>query len=101
MHQDLTFDRTTDAYGRNRWFHLDNGALFGEGIYRWLDLNSKVRSRTAPITLRFAGPDDMRTLGRALLEMAEAWEAQRPATERLSPSDTQLGQMAAAQPPLV
>jgi hypothetical protein len=73
----LTFDRTTEARGRNGWFILDHGHLEGIGEHRWLGLFSKKIGEASPITLRFAQPDDMRTLGRALLDAAEAFAAAR------------------------
>jgi hypothetical protein len=74
----MAFARTTEAKGRNGWFVLDHAEFFGDGKRRrWLDLCSKKVGKSAPISLRFAAPDDMRTLGRALLEAAEAFAAAR------------------------
>jgi hypothetical protein len=73
----IRFDRTTEARGRNGWFHLDHGELFGDGEHRWLDLYAKLSGKSAPITLRFANPADMQTLAQALQEAATAWQAQR------------------------
>jgi hypothetical protein len=71
----IAFDRTTEAKGRNGWFILDKGELFGTGDHRCLDLCSKLQGKSAPISLRFYTSGDMRTLGRALLEAAAALDA--------------------------
>jgi hypothetical protein len=75
--QEITFDRTTQARGRNGWFTLDHGEVYGAGAVRWLDLFSRQPGKTAPVQLRFASPADMWTLGWALLAEANAWAAQQ------------------------
>jgi hypothetical protein len=74
---ELTFTRTTEARGRNGWFTLDHGDLWGAGEHRYLDLYSKMTGKMAPITLRFTGPADMWTLGWVLLAQANAWASQQ------------------------
>jgi hypothetical protein len=72
----MQFSRTTEAKGRNGWFVLDRGDIIADQQHTWLELLSKRLGRSAPISVRFGTPTDMRTLGQALLEAAKAWEVQ-------------------------
>lgn len=72
----LTFDQTTQARGRNGWFALHEADLDVYPEDGYLHLYGKVRGKQSPIVLHFRSPADMRTLGEALLQGAEAWEAQ-------------------------
>jgi hypothetical protein len=84
MHHDMTFDRTTEAKGRNRWFVLDRGEIVVGTAHSWLELCSKRAPKNAPIILRFANPADMQRLGEGLLKAAAQW-----ATARDNPHGTE------------
>ena len=71
----LTFDRTTEAHGRNGWFTLNDGSMFVFPESAGLRLNAKQHGKNSPIALDFTHPADMRLLGQALTQAAAAWEA--------------------------
>lgn len=81
MH-DMTFTGKTRAHVRDGRFTLSTGTLYGALLDQqqpgtgicWLDLFSSISGTSAPISLRFNSPEDLRTLGLALLEAAECYE---------------------------
>lgn len=79
----ISFDRTTDARGRNGVFVLHEGTLNVYGGVKdlgraeaCLRLYSKQPARTSPIAFYFTNSADIWRLGKALCAMAAHWDAQ-------------------------
>jgi hypothetical protein len=77
MHE-MIFDRTSTVPTSQGCFLLDYGSLSGAGARRWLELFFTRADTAIPLQVQFAGPADLRTLGRALLAEADAWDGQTP-----------------------
>lgn len=83
-YEHLMFDGTTEAKGRNGWFKLVEGYVTALTVdyptIDWvvMELFSKTHGESAPVQLRFKGPDDMLRLARSLEEMAKRFAPTLP-----------------------